>query len=209
MRLQAELRVGSRGVCVALSLAATLCSFACSPGSARRQRGNDLPLVIAASESLTLALADSIATARGLINPAAVAGLESLTACDDRVDASNWPHYRTPIVEMMVPPGFTQSSDGFSGRAEWRGPDGWIRAVGSSSQLHTGWTGLITSECDLYVAGWPTHLDLVNTTYGKGVHAMIMVAGKQAISIEAQAKSVARQAQMLHAIRSARVSASW
>jgi hypothetical protein len=52
-------------------------------------------------------------------------------------------------------------------------------------------------------------VDLVTVGYGRGVHVLIKVQGAPAIGIEAQATTITGQAQLLHAIRSARVSSAW
>jgi hypothetical protein len=186
----------------ALALAAT----GCPRSFARQGDPRDLALAIAASESVTVALADSLAPLGGFAS-AVDDNAPPLSACDDHVDATGWETFSSDVVELRLPPGFS-SGQQIGQRAEWRAPNAWIRATQTSS-LHSGWSGTITSECDVWVSGYPTHIDVINTGYGKGVHATIQVQGGTYIGIEGAAKATLRQAQLLHAIRYARVSASW
>ena len=133
--------------------------------------------------------------------------IESLSACDDRVDARGWETVGSAIVDMELPPGFTGSGQ-TSQVARWNGPAGWIRAASHSGDAHTGWTGTITSECDVYISGSPAHIDLVSG-YGRAVHALVKVSGAPDLALEAQARTIGGQAQLLHAIRYARISAAW
>jgi len=134
---------------------------------------------------------------------------ESLSACEDHVDATGWETVSSSIVEMELPPSFV-SSGSTGKRVEWRTSGAWIRAApGQAMSSHSGPSGAITSECDVYISGSPTHIDLVNTMYGKGVNATIQIQGQTPISIQAQAQTIGRQAQLLHAIRYARVSSAW
>jgi hypothetical protein len=176
----------------------------------RQKRGDasELALAAAASESLTVALSDSLAPSLGFVVGQSGAPIDSVSACDDRVDAHGWESVGSSIVEMELPTGF-KSSGQVSRVASWYGPSGWIKASAHTGDKHIGWTGLITSECDVYVSGFPTHIDVVTTVYGRGVHALIQPQDAPAIEIEGQAKTVGGQAQLLHAIRYARVSAAW
>ena len=166
-------------------------------------------LAAAASDSLTVALADSIAppTLRYVTtqsgNP-----VESLTACDDHVDSRGWQSFASSILELELPDGFKGSSQTRQ-YAKWSGPGGWLQASAHSTDAHAGWTGLITSECDVFISGSPAHVDLVSMGYGRGVHVVIKVQDAPDIGIEAQATTIAGQAQLLHAIRAARVSSAW
>ena len=175
---------------------------------ANRSDPAELKLAAAVSDSLTVALADSLGPSLGYSVRLAGEAIESLTACDDRADANGWVSVGSPIVEMQLPPGF-QSSGQMSQMARWTGPTGWIRASPHTEGPHSGWTGLITSECDVFVSGYPTHIDLLTTTYGRGVHATIRVQGATPIGIEAMSRTIGGQAQLLHAIRYARVSSAW
>jgi hypothetical protein len=165
-------------------------------------------LAAAASDSLTVALADSIAPAQGFVASQAGSAVETISACEDHVDSRGWQSYASRIIELELPEGYTGTAQ-TSSLARWNGPSGWLRASTHSSEAHVGWSGLITSECDVFISGSPAHIDLVTGGYGRGVHVLIKVQDAPQIGIEAQAKDIGGQAQLLHAIRAARVSSAW
>jgi hypothetical protein len=169
----------------------------------------ELALAAAASESLTVALADSLAPTQGFVVSQAGASVSSLSACDDHIDSHGWESTGSRIIEMELPPGFTGPGTLTGQVARWNGPAGWIHASGRVTDAHAGWTGLITSECDVFISGAPTHIDLVTTSYGRSIHAFIKPQDAPAIGIEAQTKTIDGQAQLLHSIRTARISAAW
>jgi hypothetical protein len=162
----------------------------------------------AASDSLTVALADSIAPGSRFVTTQSGNPIESITACEDHVDSRGWQSFGSGIIELELPDGYTGSSQTRQ-LARWSGPGGWLRASTHSGDAHGGWTGLITSECDVFISGSPAHVDLVNTGYGRGVHVLIKGQDAPDIGIEAQATTLGGQAQLLHAIRTARVSSAW
>jgi hypothetical protein len=170
--------------------------------------GAEQVLAAAASDSLTVALADSLDPAR--VDAVTQAGqpLATLSACDDRLDGSGWDFALSPILELQIPPGFTGANQ-TSGIAQWTGPDGSIRVSARSGEAHTGIYGRITSECDVFVSGYPTHVDLVEMSYGRQVRALIRVRSGPTIGFEGTAKTSQGQAQLLHALRSARVNSAW
>lgn len=165
-------------------------------------------LAAAASDSLTVALADSIAPARGYVAYQSGNPVETISACEDHVDSRGWQSFASSIIELELPDGYTGSSQTRQ-LARWNGPGGWLRASTHSDDAHAGWSGLITSECDVFISGSPAHVDLVTTGYGRGVHVLIKVQDAPDIGIEAQATSIVGQARLLHAIRAARVSSAW
>ena len=79
----------------------------------------------------------------------------------------------------------------------------------ASPKSSRGWTGLIVSQCEVYISGYPARLYVLNTLYGRGVHATIRIEGKQDIEIDAQTRSTRNQAEFLHALRYARVSSAY
>jgi len=166
-------------------------------------------MAAAASDSLDQAVADSLRPAHGFAVMQAGAPVAALSACDDKVDASDWQLVGSHLLELQVPPGFagaTQSDQS----AQWMGPVGSIRIFGSNAtNPHAGIYGTITSECDVFVSGAETHVDLVSSAYGGTVHALIHPQNAPAIGFEAQSRTVAGQAQLLHSLRSARISAAW
>ena len=165
-------------------------------------------LAAAASDSVTVALADSIAPSRGYVAYQSGNPIETISACEDHVDSRGWQSFASSIIELELPDGYTGSSQSRQ-QARWSGPGGWLDASTHSSDAHASWSGLITSECDVFISGSPAHVDLVTTGYGRGVHVLIKVQGAPEIGIEAQATTIGGQAQLLHAIRSARVSSAW
>jgi hypothetical protein len=191
-----------------LTIAAGLVIAASACNQSGRVDSAELALAAAASDSLTVALADSIAPGRRFDVYQSGNAVESLSACEDHVDSRGWQSFGSPVLELELPEGFTGSGQ-TNQIASWNGPVGWIRATAHSTEAHSSWTGLITSECDVFISGSPAHVDLVTTTYGRGVHVLIKVQNAPAIGVEAQTKSLGGQAELLHAIRSARVSAAW
>jgi len=165
-------------------------------------------LAAAASDSLTIALADSIAPGQGYVVSQAGNSIESISACEDHVDSRGWQSFASRILELELPDGYTGTTQTNS-RARWNGPGGSLSASTSSNVAHVGWSGLITSECDVFISGSPAHVDLTTAGYGRGVHVLIKVQGAPAIAVEAQATTIVGQAQLLHAIRSARISSAW
>ena len=191
----------------ALLAAVALISTGCH--RARRFDPAEAALAAAASDSLTVALADSIAPpAQRYVTSQSGSPIESITACDDHVDSRGWQSFASSIIELELPEGYIGSSQTRQ-FARWSGPGGWLQASTHGSDAHVGWSGLITSECDVFISGSPAHVDLVNMGYGRGVHVMIKIQDAPDIGIEAQATTIAGQAQLLHAIRSARVSSAW
>ena len=189
-------------LCAAIALAGTACR------RAPRFDPAEAALAAAASDSLTVALADSIAPGQGYVASQAGNAIESISACEDHVDSRGWQSFASRIIELELPDGYTGTTQ-TSYRARWNGPGGWLSASTTSSDAHVGWSGLITSECDVFISGSPAHVDLITTGYGRGVHVLIKVQGAPSIGIDAQATTIGGQAQLLHAIRSARVSSAW
>ena len=165
-------------------------------------------LAAAASESLTVALADSLAPGQGFSVSQAGSAVGALSACDDHGDSHGWQSVGSSIVEMELPPGFNSSGQ-TSSSARWSGPSGSISASAHRGGMHSSYSGMITSECDVFISGWPAHLDLWSTSYGRGVNVVIKPNDAPAIEIEAIAKTIEAQAQLLHAIRTARISSAW
>ena len=134
--------------------------------------------------------------------------VEALSACNDHVSAAGWQSVGSSLVEMELPPEFVSAGQ-TSQSASWNGPSGSIRAASyRGDSPHMGIYGTITSECDIFISGAPAHVDLVSG-YGRSVHVIVRPQDAPAMIIEGQAKTIAGQAQLLHAIRYARVSAAW
>ena len=193
---------------IRLSLFATVALVGNACRRAPRFDPAEAALAAAASDSLTVALADSIAPGPGYVASQAGGPVESISACDDHVDSRGWQSFASRIIELELPDGYTGTTQ-TSYRARWNGPGGWLTASSSSTDAHVGWSGAITSECDVFISGSPAHVDLVTIGYSRGVHVLIKVQDGPDIGIEAQATTITGQAQLLHAIRSARVSSAW
>lgn len=178
---------------------------ACMP--APRANSAELALAAAASDSLTVALADSVVPSGYTVGQAGIA-VESLNACKDDVDSHSWESFASNIVDVQLPPGFTAASPG-GDVARWTGPIGSMYASLHRGGPHSGSMNTITSECDVYISGAPAHIDLTTTSYSRGVHATIQVQNGPGIELDATARTVGGQAQFLHAIRYARISANW
>jgi len=191
---------------LALFVGATLIGAACRRPP--RFDPAEAALAAAASDSLTVALADSIAPGQGYVAYQSGNPVETISACEDHVDSRGWQSFASSILELELPEGYTGTSQTRQ-LARWNGPGGWLRASTHAADAHAGWSGLITSECDVFISGSPAHVDLVTTGYGRGVHVLIKVQGAPEIGIEAQATTIVGQAQLLHAIRAARISSAW
>lgn len=188
---------------IALVLGASACERSVPANSA------ELALAAAASDSLTQAVADSLGPSGGLVVSQQGGVSEALNACNDHADAAGWQSVGSRIIETEVPSDFTAEAQ-TAQSASWRGAAGTLRASSHRGAAHAGWwANSITSECDVFISGSPAHVDLVSTTYGRSVYAMIQVRDAPAIELEGQSNSVMGQAQLLHAIRTARISAAW
>jgi len=186
-------------------LGAAIAAAGCNPSG--RVNTAELALAAAASESLTVALADSLDPSGGYLVSQAGQQIESLSACHDPVDARGWESVASNMIEMQLPPGFRSASVGQTAR--WTGPAGWIAASPGSRSSYSNLGGAVTSECDIFISGAPTHVQLVTTTYGRGVYASIRPQDAPAIEISAMARNIDGQAQLLHAIRYASISSAW
>lgn len=168
----------------------------------------ELALAAAASDSLTQAVADSLGPSGGFI-ASQQGGSQMLNACNDHVDAAGWQSVGSLIIETELPSDFTAGAQSAQS-ASWRGSAGSLRASTHRGAAHAGWwSNSITSECDVFISGAPAHVDLVSTTYSRSVYATIQVRDAPAIELEGQSNSDAGQAQLLHSIRTARISAAW
>jgi hypothetical protein len=188
-----------------LTIATALVGVACR--SPRRFDPSELVLAAAAADSVNIALADSL-HAGGPVVSQAGEPVGELSACSDHLDGRGWASAGTHILELQLPPGFALTSESDQS-VEWRGPGGSLRASSSRGDAHSPGYGTVTSECDVFTSGSPTHIDLVTSEYGRSVSAFIKPSDAPAIRVEGQSTTVTGQAQLLHAIRSARVSAAW
>ena len=195
----------AKRICFSLSGVLALGAIACQRST--HVNAAELALAAAASDSLTQAVADSLGPSGGFV--VRQQGEETLNACNDHTDAAGWQSVGSRIIETEVPSDFTAEAQ-TAQSASWRGAAGTLRASSHRGAAHAGWwTSSITSECDVFISGSPAHVDLVSTTYARSVYAMIQVRDAPTIELEGQSNSVMGQAQLLHAIRTARISAAW
>jgi len=195
---------------VALCSSVFLLASACNTRSASRAAMKELALATTATEQLNVAFAEQTGSTMVASRKVYYADADTVKACDDRVDARGWQTVRSTAVDMELPPEFVASSRG-RGVTEWRAPDGaYIRVDPTvGAEPHYNWTGLITSECLIYVSGARTHVDALQTVSGLGIHAVIAPEEDKGIAIVADRLTPTRLAELLHAIRSIRVAANW
>jgi hypothetical protein len=186
-----------------LTAIALVAGAACHHAS--KSDADELALAAAASDSLTRAVADSIGELQGYV--VAQQGT-ALSACGDHLDASGWQSVTSRIVDMELPPGFSEGSRSDM-YATWTGPAGSLRVSQHRGSNHGWWGDKVTSECDIYISGSPAHVDLVTTESARSVYATITIQDAPSIELEGQARTVEGQAELLHSIRTARVSAAW
>ena len=95
---------------------------------------------------------------------------------------------------------------------EWRGDDNSTLTIAQASDVHSGWTGLIATECELNIDGRPVHVDIANaSTYGADfvVHGYFTMEAGSAVGYVAQARSHQRQEELLHALRTVSIKPRW
>ena len=129
----------------------------------------------------------------------------------------------TTLFEVDLPPDFklknvpaaeaTARATGYA-RYEWTGSDRSTFSVyaGDTLDIHRGWTGLVDSECDLESVSGPMHVDVANaSTYSQDrvVHTATAVEGSLYLRVIAHARSIERQAELIRAAKSVRISPRW
>ena len=189
--------------------------------------GTRTPVSIAAEES-QLALRDSLyagdaaAVAQRAAAKEPLVGGEQPDACSLGIPKPTETH-STTLFEIDLPQGFRltnrdraerQAQESGYARYEWRGTDNSTFAVfaGDGGGTHSGWTGLIASECDLESVSGPMHIDVANASVSvpdRVVHAALEVPGQLHLMVLAHARSLERQAELIRAARSVRVSPRW
>ena len=179
-------------------------------GCARPKANNaELALAAAASDSVTLALSDSLAPLQGFAVRQQGAPAESFSACHDIEESAGWQTVGSRIVDMELPPNNYAGDPQTNQSAGWTGSTGSVHVSEHRGPNHGWWSNDITSECDVFISGSPAHIDLVTTRYGRGVYATIRPSDAPPIELEARAQTGAEQSQLLHSIRTARISAAW
>jgi hypothetical protein len=168
----------------------------------------ELALAVAASDSLTLALADSLGPSQGFGVRLQGVG-ETISACSDHEESVGWETVGSRILEMELPPNNYNADAQTTESAGWTGPGGSVRISLHRGGNHGWWSDIITSECDVYISGSPAHVDIVTSGRLRGVFVTINVQDGKPIEFEGRAQTAAEQSQLLHTIRTARISAAW
>jgi len=216
-------RVGSATL-LALSLAVVLIS--CTDDDEAKAR---MESTIAASEAVMLAFRDSVkGESEGVQAARARAGLslrapDSLDACSSPLPAQEVTRHTLDLVTIELPADFKLTRNGDGGpeekiygysRYEWTGSDRSrviIEPV-NNHEAHTGWTGLLESECNVDIGPRPAHLDVANASVDyedRIVHASIEMVPQLAVSLTAHARSRQRQAELLSAVHTLRILPRW
>ena len=184
---------------------------------------------IAASEAMMLSIRDSVRgvseaeRARRTRDALAVHAPDSLDACSIPLQAQEVTRHTTEVFTLELPADFTLTRDGDVdrrkkhyqyGQYEFTGSDGSkvIIDAANNDEGHSGWTGSISSECDLEIGARRVHLDVANATIStedRIVHAHIPLSPRLALRFVAHARSRQRQAQLLSAVHSLRVRPAW
>ena len=191
----------------------TILALAAGVAACKRAPASDaeLALAVAASDSVTLALSDSLAPLQGFGVRLQGGERESFSACHDNEESVGWQTVGSRILEMELPPNNYTADAQNNEYAGWTGPTGSVRiSLHRGGSNHAGWwSDSITSECDVYISGSPAHVDVVTNGRLRMIMATINVQDGQPIEFEGRAQTAAEQAQLLHTIRTARISAAW
>ena len=184
---------------------------------------------IAASEAMMLSFRDSVrGESEGAQASQASAALslrapDSLDACSSPLPAREVLRHTLDLVTIELPADFKLTRNGDGGpeekiygysRYEWTGSDRSrviIEPV-NNHEAHTGWTGLLESECNVDIGPRPAHLDVANASVDyedRIVHVSIEMVPQLAVSVTAHARSRQRQAELLSAVHSLRIRERW
>jgi hypothetical protein len=144
-------------------------------------------------------------------------------ACSDPGRVSPTQMQTTTLVDVDLPIDFTLTNaakaeadaerSGYA-RYIWRGDDNSTVTVyaENSGNRHSGWTGLIATECELTIDGRSTHVDIANaSTYGADfvVHGFFDASPSLSLVYIAHARSHQRQEELLHALRTVSIKPRW
>jgi hypothetical protein len=203
---------------------------ACTRSGDRAADAREVSASVAASEALMLAFRDSVRgfteeeKARRASAETPLVGADTLDACTYPVPASGDVRLQTTsIFVLALPANFTLTLDGEKeiaarhegyGRYEWTASDGSTARVEpvNNDEAHSGWTGSISSECDLDIGGRRVHIDVANASVyvpDRVVHAHIDLRPHLALSFLGHARTLARQAELLRAVHSIRITPDW
>jgi hypothetical protein len=184
-------------------LVAALSALACTPDAP------DLELATRASDSLTVAFTNSAAQ-RALVSERSSPPVSENTAqaCDNPVPSVEVLDFRSGPLTLSLPADFRPidtarvSSHGIH---RWLGTDKSTIVVRSEdAQYHSGWTGLLKSECTVDIAGARAHIDLADASLEVPdyvVRGVLERPGMLSFVFEAHARNIRRQSDLLRALR--------
>jgi hypothetical protein len=188
------------------ALAMLLVAQACRPNA------NDLARAARASDSLTVAFADSAsqrAVAAEPRPPAPAVSERVAQACDDPATSVELIALQSGWLTLALPADFKPIDTArvaSHGIHRWLGADKSTVVVRSDvAAYHSGWTGSLTSECTVDIAGARAHIDLADATLEVPdyvVRAVLERPRMLPFVFEGHARSVSRQSELLRALRS-------
>ena len=210
-----------------VAVSGTLLLGSCDGDRVARARALDAS--IAASEAMMLSFRDSVRgvseeeKARRAQAVLAVRAPDNLEACSSQLPAEQVTRHTTDVFTLELPADFTLTRDGDVdrkknhygyGRYEFKGSDGSTVIIDAANRYdaHTGWTGSVSSECDLSIGPHNAHLDVANATIqfeDRIVHAHIDMGPQLALMFVGHARSRPRQAELLSAVHTIRVKPAW
>jgi hypothetical protein len=219
------LRVAIAGFVILLS---TLSTESCT-NTDNASRAGGIDSSIAASEAMMLSFRDSVRGVsqeekdRRTRDALAVHASDSLDACSTPFPAAAVTRHTNDLFTLELPSDFRLTLDGEDerkkrgygyARYQWTGEDGSIVYIepANRSESHSGWTGAISSECDLEIGPHKAHLDVANASLyveDRIVHAMFDLSPRLSLSLLVHAKSRQRQSELLSAIHTVRVRSGW
>ena len=211
-----------------LALSTALLLGSCTNGDSAAEV-RDIESSIAASEAMMLSIRDSVRgvgdaeKARRTQDALAVRAPDNLDACSSPLQAEQVTRHTTGVFTLELPADFRLTMDGDIerrekhyqyGQYEFTASDGsrvFIDAA-NNDEGHSGWTGSISSECDIDIGARRVHLDVANATISaedRIVHAHVPLSPRLALRFVAHARSRQRQSQLLSAVHTLRVRPAW
>ena len=157
-----------------------------------------------------MAFADSAAARALAAEPPAPTVTEQMAhACDEPATGVPFLAVRTGALSLTLPADFTPTETAriaSHGIQRWLGADKSTIVVRTDgATYHSGWTGSLTSECTVDIAGARAHIDLADATVEVPdyvVRAVLERPRMLPFVFEGHARSVRRQAELLRALRS-------
>lgn len=220
----------------AATLALTMVVPACTPAKDAAAAARDLNASIDALEALSLGFRDSVFAARdtttillGSGRDPSIAGAV-VDACEQPASQAPVQQHQTPAFSISLPADFepvAPSAADERARArglsayEWRGEDQSTVRIASRPDtvvdgkvlgMHRGWTGAMSSECDVDINGRPAHVDIADAggdDHVVHVHFAESELGtsgtrtiQRSLVLIAHGRSIERQRELLRAARS-------